>query len=446
MISRRAFSLLLSLFVAFSTCIFVQGQSTYGSITGSVTDPSGAAIGDARVTLTNLGTAEKRIQPTGSDGLYSFVNLIPGNYRIEVEKQGFKRITQEPVVVQVQQTSKIDVALPIGQATETVEVTSETPLLQSETSSLGQVVEQRKANELPLNGRNIYSLAAVAPSVVPQGSTTGSPVGKNPFDFANYQIGGSFANQSAEYLDGQPLNIGYINLPLLTPTQDSVSEFKVQYNNLGPEWGKFSGGVINLSTKSGTNKWHGSAYEYLRNKVFNSNEYFLKGSQIANGLKNEPPPFTQNQYGATFGGPAIKDKTFFFFSWEAYRLRSGTLFYDHRSHCRRTRRVTFPPPACRRICRSALGRLRQALRRSPPHNVRTRVCGQRHPGTTASIPLRRSCSDLFRCRPTPLPRPVPSISSRQPAPAATWMSMSPASTKTSTPATVYSGASPTGSC
>jgi hypothetical protein len=326
MISRRAFSLLLSLLVAFSTCSFVQGQSTYGSITGVVTDPSGAAIGDARVTLTNLGTAEKRIQPTGSDGLYSFVNLIPGNYRIEVEKQGFKRITQEPVVVQVQQSSKIDVALPIGQATETVEVTSETPLLQSETSSLGQVVEQRKANELPLNGRNIYSLAAVAPSVIPQGNTTGSPVGKNPFDFANYQIGGSFANQSAEYLDGQPLNIGYINLPLLTPTQDSVSEFKVQYNNLGPEWGKFSGGVINLSTKSGTNKFHGSAYEYLRNKVFNSNEYFLKGSQIASGLKNQPPPFTQNQYGATFGGPAIKDKTFFFFSWEAYRLRSGTVF------------------------------------------------------------------------------------------------------------------------
>jgi Carboxypeptidase regulatory-like domain len=326
MISRRAFSLLLSLLVVFSTCIFVQGQSTYGSITGSVGDPSGAAITDARVTLTNLGTAEKRTQATGPDGLYSFVNLIPGNYRIEVEKQGFKRVTQEPVVVQVQQNSKIDVLMPIGQATETVEVTSETPLLQSETSSLGQVVEQRKANELPLNGRNIYSLAAIAPSVIPQGNTTGSPVGKNPFDFANYQIGGSFANQSAEYLDGQPLNIGYINLPLLTPTQDSISEFKVQYNNLGPEWGKFSGGVINLSTKSGTNSWHGSAYEYLRNKVFNSNEYFLKGSQIAAGIKNEPPPFTQNQYGATFGGPAIKDKTFFFFSWEAYRLRSGTVF------------------------------------------------------------------------------------------------------------------------
>src|ERR1700704_3505307 len=291
MISRRAFSLLLSFVVAFSTCIFVQGQSTYGSITSLVTDPSGAAIGDARVTLTNLGTAEKRIQPTGSDGLYSFVNLIPGNYRIEVEKQGFKRITQEPVVVQVQQNSKIDLALPIGQATETVEVTSETPLLQSETSSLGQVVEQRKANELPLNGRNIYSLAAIAPSVIPQGNTTGSPVGKNPFDFANYQIGGSFANQSAEYLDGQPLNIGYINLPLEVPTQDSIGEFKVQYNNLGPEWGKFAGGVINLSTKSGTNTWHGEAYEFLRAKILNANDPFLKAQEVRLGQKNQPPPY-----------------------------------------------------------------------------------------------------------------------------------------------------------
>src|SRR5207247_866887 len=172
--SRRSLMVVLSVAFVLSTCSFLQGQSTYGAVTGSVTDPSGAAITDAQVTLTNLGTAEKRTQATGPDGLYTFVNLIPGNYKVEVEKSGFKH-------------------------------------------------------------------------------TTGRPVGKNPFDFANYQIGGSFANESAEYLDGQPLNIGYINLPLLVPTQDSISEFKVQYNNLGPEWGKFSGGVINLSTKSGTN-------------------------------------------------------------------------------------------------------------------------------------------------------------------------------------------------
>src|SRR6266550_3529774 len=324
--SRRSLTVALSVAFVLSTCSFLQGQSTYGAVTGSVTDPSGAAITAAKVTLTNLGTAETRTQPTNADGLYSFVNLIPGNYKIDIEKPGFKHITRTPIVVEVQQSAKIDVTLPVGQANETVEVTAETPLLQSETSSLGQVVEQRKANELPLNGRNIYTLAEIAPSVIPQGNTTGSPVGKNPFDFANYQIGGSFANQSAEYLDGQPLNIGYINLPLLVPTQDSISEFKVQYNNQGPEWGKFSGGVINLSTKSGTNTWHGSAYEYLRNKVFNSNEFFNKKQEIDLGKANEPPPFTQNQYGATVGGAIVKDKTFVFGSWEGFRLRTGTVF------------------------------------------------------------------------------------------------------------------------
>jgi Carboxypeptidase regulatory-like domain len=326
MISRRAFSLLVSLLVVFSTCIFIQGQSTYGSITGSVADPSGAAIPDAQVTLTNLGTAEKRTQSTGSDGLYSFVNLSTGQYRIDVEKQGFKHFTRQPVGVEVQQTSRIDAALVVGQVTETVEVTSETPLLQTDTSSLGTVVNQREANELPLNGRNIFNLTTITPSVVPQGNTMGTVVGKNPFDFANYQIGGAFANEGAIYLDGQPLNIGYINLPLLVPTQDAVSEFKVQYSNLGPEWGKFAGGVINISTKSGTNTWHGSGYDYLRNKIFNSNEFFNKNSEIANGTKNEPPPFTQNQFGATIGGAVIKDRTFAFFSYEGFRLRTGQPF------------------------------------------------------------------------------------------------------------------------
>src|SRR5437867_2046848 len=252
----RAIFVFLSLVVFLCTSMVLLSppllaQSTYGSIAGSVTDSSGAAIADAQVALTNLGTAEKRTQSTGTDGLYSFVNLFPGRYKIEVEKTGFKHFTRPEVVVEVNQSARIDATLQVGDVTQTVEVTGETPLLQTETSSLGQVVEQRKTNELPLNGRNIFNLTAIAPSVIPQGNSYGTPVGKNPFDFANFQVGGSFANQSAEYLDGQPLNIGYINLPLILPTQDSIGEFKVQYNNLGPDWGKFSGGVINLSTKSG---------------------------------------------------------------------------------------------------------------------------------------------------------------------------------------------------
>jgi len=143
----------------------------------------------------------------------------------------------------------------------------------------------------------VFNLIELAASVVPQGSSTGTPVGVNPFGWGNYQVNGSFGNESAEYLDGQPLNIGYINLPILIPTQDSIQEFKVQTSNLGPEWGKFSGGVTNLSTKTGTSSIHGEAYEYLRNKIFNANDFFLSAGQ------KPRPQWVQNQFGANAGGP-----------------------------------------------------------------------------------------------------------------------------------------------
>ncbi len=323
---RRLSLLLISIALFFSVSLSLYGQSTYGSVSGSVADTSGAIVTDATVTLTNLGTGGKRTQSSGSDGLFTFVNLFPGQYKIDVEKQGFKHFVRSDVTVQVQQDTHIAAALQVGEVSQVVEVTGETPLLQAETSSLGQVVEQRKADELPLNGRNIFNLITVSPAAVAQGGSGASPVGQNPFSWGNYQIGGSFANQGAEYLDGQPLNIGYINLPIIIPTQDSVGEFKVQYSNLGAEWGKFSGGVTNLSTKSGTNNWHGSAYEFFRNKVLNANEYFNKASEIAGGTSNTPPPWTQNQYGFQVGGPVIKDKTFFYVSWEQYRQRTGSPF------------------------------------------------------------------------------------------------------------------------
>jgi len=304
----------------------VHAQSTYGSISGLVTDQSGAAVSGATVNLTNIGTSEKRTETSGDDGHFTFVNLFPGQYRIDIEKQGFKHFGRPGITVQVQQDTHIDVPLTVGQVTETVEVNADVPLLQTESSSLGQVVEQRKADELPLNGRNIFNLITVSPAAVAQGGSGGSPVGQNPFSWGNYQVGGSFANQGAQYLDGQPLNIGYINLPIIIPTQDSVGEFKVQYNNLGAEWGKFSGGVVNLSTKSGSNNWHGSVYEYFRNKVLNANEYFNKQVQLASGEKNEAPPWTQNQYGIQVGGPVFKNKTFFYVSWEQYRQRTGSPF------------------------------------------------------------------------------------------------------------------------
>lgn len=324
MTSSKLQTLLFSVVLILTTSLSLHGQSTYGTVDGSVTDPSGAAVADAKVTLTNTGTQEKRTQTTGGEGGYQFVNVIPGVYRIDIEKSGFKHFGHTNVVVQVQQETHVDASLTVGQVSEVVEVTAETPLLQAETSSLGTVIEERKANELPLNGRNIFNLITISPGAVAQGGSGGSPVGQNPFSWGNYQIGGSFANQGAEYLDGQPLNIGYINLPIVIPTQDSIGEYKVQYSNLGAEWGKFSGGIVNLSTKSGTNAWHGSVYEYFRNKVLNANEYFNKQAQLLAGQPNEAPPWSQNQYGFQVGGPVIKNKTFFYTSWEQYRQRTGS--------------------------------------------------------------------------------------------------------------------------
>src|SRR5258707_7383320 len=215
----------------------------------------------------------------------------------------------------------------LGSASESVTVQGGAPSLDTESATMGTVGEQRKVNELPLNGRNVFNLIELAASVVPQGSSTGTPVGVNPFGWGNYQVNGSFGNESAEYLDGQPLNIGYINLPVLIPTQDSIQEFKVQTSNLGADWRKFSGGVINLSTKSGGNGLHGEAYEYLRNKVLDANDFFL------NKAGQKRPPFTQNQFGANAGGPLViphvydgRDKTFWFFSWEGFRLRVASAF------------------------------------------------------------------------------------------------------------------------
>jgi hypothetical protein len=297
----------------------------YGTIGGTATDASGAAVADASVTLTNLDNGGKQSINTDTSGNYTFVNIQPGRYKLEGEKTGFKKFVREPILVQIESGLRVDISLVVGAQTETVEVTSEVPLLQPETNSLGQVVEQRSVTEMPLNGRNPLALVAMVPGVVPQGqpsagnSSTGSPVGANPFALGDFQVGGGMAGQSQILIDGTPTNGAYLNVVTVVPTQDAIEEFKVQTNNLGPEYGRFAGGVINLNTKSGTNRFHGSAYEFIRNKVLNANDFFANQS----GIKR--PPFTQNQFGGNVGGPILKDKLFFFFSYEGFRQRKGSI-------------------------------------------------------------------------------------------------------------------------
>ncbi len=296
------------------------GQTFYGSVVGTVTDTAGAAMPGVEVTLTNNGTSAVHTATTSGVGTYRFVNLQPGNYKVEAEQAGFKHFTRDNVTVEVESTMRVDVSMEVGDVAETIEVTAEAPLMKTESADMSEVVSGRSVEELPLNGRNVLNLAALVPGVVPQGSSMMPLTGQNIFAAGNYQIGGGMANQSAMLYDGVPTQINYGNLTGLVPTQDAVSEFRVQTNNSSAEYGRYTGGVVNMASKSGTNEFHGSAYELLRNKKLNSVDYF---SKLNNAGKTA---FTQNQYGANLGGPIVKDKTFFFFAYEGYRRRFGRAF------------------------------------------------------------------------------------------------------------------------
>ena len=299
---RFSFRTLITFCAAFAIAFLLGlqpgfAQSTAGSIVGTLTDQSGGAVPETKVVLTNVATATTNESITDSSGYYQFVNIPPGNYKITVQKEGFKALTEGPFELQVEGSLRIGLQLQVGSASQTVTVSASSPLIQAETTSLGAVIDTRETNELPLNGRNPMSLAALVPGVIPQGGSQSNPNGQNPFAWGNYQIGGGFANQSATYLDGTPVNTTYVNLTALIPTQDSLAEFKVDTNNLTADYGHLAGGAINFSTKSGTNQLHGALWEYLRNKVLNANTFF------ANNAGQARPSFTQNQYGFNVGGP-----------------------------------------------------------------------------------------------------------------------------------------------
>jgi outer membrane receptor protein involved in Fe transport len=297
------------------------GQSFYGSLLSVVKDSQGGAIPGATVVLTNQGTSERKEAVSTEDGSARFTNLVPGSYRLEVELPGFQRYSREGIDVNVQTAPRIDVTLQVGSLEETIQVTGEAPLLQTQNASVGSVVGSRAVQELPLNGRNVLNLIAVAPTVVAQGGSEGSLTGKNVFAAGNYQIGGGTANQSASFYDGVPLqDTAYGNIVVLTPSPEAVEEFRVQTNNSSAEFGRFTGGVVNMASRSGTNAYHGTLFEYHRNKALNSNTFFGKRAGL------DKPPFVQNNFGGVVGGPVFKNKLFFFSSYEGYRNREGVLF------------------------------------------------------------------------------------------------------------------------
>jgi hypothetical protein len=239
---------------------------------------------------------------------------------VEAEQTGFRRYTRDNIRVEVESAVRVDVPMQIGEVTETVEVTADVPAMQTENANLSQVVAGRSVQEIPLNGRNVLNLVALVPGVVPQGLSMAPLTGQNVFAAGNYQIGGGMSNQSASFYDGVPMNVNYGNLTALVPTQDSVAEFRVQTNSNSAEYGRYTGGVINLASKSGSNEFHGGAYEFLRNAKLNATDFFANRTGAGKGA------FTQNQFGAFVGGPIVRDKTFFYAGFEGYRQRFGRLF------------------------------------------------------------------------------------------------------------------------
>jgi Carboxypeptidase regulatory-like domain/TonB dependent receptor len=323
----RITALVFSLILLASPCF---SQSSLGALVGHTSDETGAAIPGAKVTATNLATSEGRTTLSNGAGDYQFLSLSPGQYSVTVEAPGFKGYKQT-VEVLVAQTSRLEVKLSVGQVTEHVEVTAQAALIQADNATLGQVVQGRAVTEMPLNGRNVLALVGLIPGVVPGGtsnsasgtSSTGNLTGQNIFAAGNFQISGGSGNQSATLLDGAPVNIIYAHGTVLVPSQDSIQEFKVQTSSNTAEFGNYTGGVINMATKSGSNAIHGTGFEFFRNTVLNTIPYFSK-HVLAPATPLPNAPYHQNQFGGNVGFPIVKNKLFGFFDYQGYRQTAGT--------------------------------------------------------------------------------------------------------------------------
>jgi hypothetical protein len=320
---QTAKSILRTLAVALAcvgaTAISVHAQNIFGSIVGTVDDQSGSVLPKAGITVTNIGTGEKRAVTSDDQGNYQVLSLPRGEYKVDIDAQGFKHFSRSPIDVVVDQVARVDVAMSIGDQSQTVTVTGAPPIMQTDSASLGQAIEGTAVRDLPLNGRNVLALVALVPGVVPQGASNTNLSGQNVFAAGNYQIGGGNSNQGSVLVDGVSTNTSYGNAVELVMDQDSIQEFNVQTHNNTAEFGKYTGGVINMSTKSGTNAFHGTAYEYVRNTIFNANSFFAKRNN--SGKQN----WHQNQFGGNFGGPIFKDKAFFFADYQGYRQTNGQL-------------------------------------------------------------------------------------------------------------------------
>lgn len=315
--SRLPAYLLLVLFLFFSL-LDLNAQFTDGSIAGAITDPSGAAIVGAKVTVKSVQTGQSTESETDRIGYYRVQHLPPGMYEVRIEAAGFKALVLSKVAVNASVTTPSNATLQLGSAQEVVEVSAGTPLVQTEEGRLANTITTREISDLPLNGRQIYQLVTEEPGVTatnaPVVSSVPSPTSSVTFNYG-FIANGSTPRGNNFVLDGTSNNNEWLGgTPLIYPSLDAIQEVQVQTLNFSAEYGRNNGAIVNIVTKSGTNDFHGDVFYSGRNTALNARNFF----DI-----NEKGPLQQNQFGFAFGGPIRKDKTFFFMDYEGSRLRDS---------------------------------------------------------------------------------------------------------------------------
>jgi len=297
-------------------------QLTTADIVGTVRDSSGAVLPNATVTLLHSETHQSTKVSTDTVGNFSFTFLSPGHYSIRVQAPGFKSVTIPDLAVEAGDRARADATLPVGESTQTVEVVAQTPLLQTDNATVSSTITDAAVQDLPLNGRNFIQLVQLVPGAN-EGPGNGLTSGGRPDDrrptngFSVNAFDDTLNNQIIDGIDNNERIIGTIGVK---PSIDAIQEVTVETNNYAPEIGRTAGGVVNVITKSGTNGFHGSAYEFFRNDIFDARSAFATAGVVPK------PKLEQNQFGGSIGGPIIKDKTFFFGDYEGTRIISGTTY------------------------------------------------------------------------------------------------------------------------
>ncbi len=297
-------------------------QTVAGTILGTVTDSTGAVVAGAKVVLTNEGTQYSRTVVTDALGEYVAPQLPTGTYTVLAELTGFKATALSNVQVGVDQRVRINVTLEVGQMTESVKIEASTPLLQTSSSELGTTVHSEQIQTLPLNGRNFVSLTRTVPGVL-RGIPGANIDGAGSLAWrasASFSANGQRARDNNYMLDGVDNNETWLQTVVLFPSVDALDEFKLQTSTYSAEFGRSTGGVVNLQIKSGTNQYHGSGYLFRRDDAFDANNFFN------NRAGRKKPDFSQNQFGGTLGGAIFKDRTFFFGDYQGHREKQGQTF------------------------------------------------------------------------------------------------------------------------